>query len=230
MKVCLLGDTHFGIRDGSKIMHDFFELTYTDWFFDLLKEHGVDEIYQFGDLFDKRKGVDSYSIAESKRYFFNKLVEYDITMHVLVGNHDAYFKESIIINSPDQLLGNYKNIIVYDKPTTVLIGHISVDIIPWICRDNYEEVKEFVNNSHSEFCFGHFEFEGFSMYKGVMSHGGLSTAMFKKYRHVYSGHFHTRSTGGNITYLGTPCEMTWNDFNDPRGIHFFDMDNGSVTF
>jgi hypothetical protein len=227
-KIVLLGDTHFGISDGKPIMHAFFDKVYNEWFFPKLKELGIKSIYQFGDLFDKRKGVDSFSASESKRYFFNRLS--DFMTDVLIGNHDSFFKESIEVNSPDLLLGDYGFITLHQKPETVLIGATSIDIIPWICRDNEEEIAAFIEASHSEYCFGHFEIEGFAMYKGVEAQHGLSREMFKKYTKVFSGHYHTRSEDGNIVYIGTPCEMTWNDYDDPRGFHVFDTDTGEIEF
>lgn len=227
-KICILGDCHFGVKDGSKDMHQFFEKVYRDWFFPTLQTLGLKTIVQVGDLFDKRKGVDSFSASESKRYFFNKLD--GLTAHILIGNHDSFFKESIEVNSPDLLLTDYTNITLYQKPTTVSIGTTNVDIIPWICRDNEEEIAAFMAKSESEYCFGHFEIEGFAMYKGVESQHGLSRDLFKKYKKVYSGHYHTRSDDGNIAYVGTPYELTWSDFDDPRGFHVWDSDTGDIEF
>jgi DNA repair exonuclease SbcCD nuclease subunit len=229
MKVALLGDTHFGISDGKKLMHDFFEKVY-GWFIDELNARHIFNVYQFGDIFDKRKGVDSYSATEAKRYFFDRLEGNHFRFTALVGNHDSFFTNTIEVNSPDLLLQDYENIDLIQHPLRVKIGGVKVDIIPWICRDNQEEITKFIEQSDSEYCFGHFEIAGFAMYKGVESHGGLSAELFKKYKAVYSGHYHTRSTVGNITYIGTPCEMTWNDYNDPRGFHVLDTDTGEIEF
>jgi DNA repair exonuclease SbcCD nuclease subunit len=234
-KVVLLGDTHFGISDGKPLMHVFFEKVYRDWFFPLMVELGIKTVYQFGDMFDKRKGVDSFSASESKRYFFEPLEEAKLQLVALIGNHDAFFKESIEVNSPDLLLNDWRTewnpvVDLVQAPRTVTIGGTTIDIIPWICRDNQEHITAFIEQSDSDYCFGHFEIEGFAMYKGVESQHGLSREMFKKYKKVYSGHYHTRSSDGNIEYIGTPCEMTWNDYDDPRGIHVFDTDTGETQF
>ena len=39
-----------------------------------------------------------------------------------------------------------------------------------------------------------------------------------------SGHFHHKSDDGQIFYLGTPYEIYWNDYDDPKGFHIFDTE------
>ena len=56
-----------------------------------------------------------------------------------------------------------------------------------------------------------------------MDHG-FEMEYFKKFEKVFSGHFHTRSSVGDIHYLGNPYEMFWNDFESPRGFHIFDTE------
>ena len=34
----------------------------------------------------------------------------------------------------------------------------------------------------------------------------------------------------NIVYVGTPYEMTWQDFNDPKGFHTFDTETRKLKF
>lgn len=229
-KVAFIGDQHFGISDGKLAMHKFYERVYTEWMIPLLVKHGIRVAYQFGDIFDKRKGVDSFSASEAKRYFFDPLNAADIQFIGLVGNHDAFFTNSIDVNSPDLLLKDFRNVSLVQNPVKVIVDSTTIDIVPWICRDNQEAITKFINQSSSEYLFGHFEIEGFAMYKGVEAQHGLSRELFKKYTKVFSGHYHTRSDDGNIMYIGTPCEMTWNDYDDPRGIHIFDSDTGETEF
>ena len=83
MKICLLGDTHFGVRNDSKIFHKYFEKFYSNVFFPVLKEKDVEIIIQLGDLFDRRKYVNFLTLSEARRYFFNQLRKNDIELHVL---------------------------------------------------------------------------------------------------------------------------------------------------
>ena len=62
------------------------------------------------------------------------------------------------------------------------------------------------------------------MNKGFESKGGLSKQEFLKFDTVMSGHFHHKSDDGQIYYLGCPYEITWSDYNDPKGFHVFDTE------
>jgi DNA repair exonuclease SbcCD nuclease subunit len=196
----------------------------------MLKEHGITEVYQLGDLFDRRKYINFYSLDECKRYFFDELDNQNIKLHTLVGNHDIYWRESLSVNTQSLVLGEYSNVSIHASPITINTNNTSIDIIPWICPENEKEVVEFINASKSDICMGHFEIAGFAMYRGMECHDGLSRDMFDKYEQVWSGHYHTRSKQDNITYVGTPYEMTWQDYADPKGFHIFDTDTRQLTF
>jgi hypothetical protein len=47
---------------------------------------------------------------------------------------------------------------------------------------------------------------------------------------VFSGHYHHKSDDCHIYYLGNPYELTWQDYNDPRGFHLFDLETRELTF
>jgi hypothetical protein len=68
------------------------------------------------------------------------------------------------------------------------------------------------------------------MYRGMESHEGFSAETFNKFDLVFSGHYHHRSNDRNIHYLGNPYELTWQDYNDPRGFHLFDFTTRQLDF
>ena len=70
--------------------------------------------------------------------------------------------------------------------------------------------------------FGHLEITGFEMHRGQFAEGGWDRELFRRFDTVFSGHFHHKSDDGQIYYLGTPYEIYWNDFQDPKGFHIFD--------
>lgn len=228
-QICILGDTHWGCRNDLPLFYNHFEQFY-DRLIDDLVAKGITDLFQLGDLFDRRKYINFKTLNEAKRCFFDKLKANNIHLHVLVGNHDIHMRESVTINSPSLVLGEYDNITVYTTPTTVDYKGTTIDMIPWICKENEAEIMQFIAESKSDLCFGHFEIASFVMYQGMESHDGLMKDIFERYEKVCSGHYHTRSQKDNIMYVGTPYEMTWQDYNDPKGYHIFDIDTREFEF
>ena len=230
MKLCILGDTHFGARGDSLDFHKYFQKFYDDVLFPYLLENKIDVIMQMGDLFDRRKFVNFNSLYLSRKYFFDKLQEHNIQLYALVGNHDVAFKNTLEVNSPSLLLKEYRNIFLVEQFWTEDFDDVKIDIVPWICDENQKEIFDKMKASKSQICFGHFEIAGFEMDKGNICDHGLDKKALDKYDVVLSGHFHHKSTDGNITYVGTPYEMTWADYNDPKGFHIFDTDTRELEF
>jgi DNA repair exonuclease SbcCD nuclease subunit len=229
-KIVILGDTHLGCRGDSLEFHKFFRKFYDEVFFPYLIENNITTVIQLGDLFDRRKYINFNTLYLSRKYFFDKLDKHNITMITLLGNHDVAFRNSLDVNSSGLLLNEYKTIRVVDTFVTEVFDGVSIDIVPWICEDNEQEILEMMKKSGYEICLGHFEIDGFAMDRGNIHHGGLDRKALSKYDVVLSGHFHHKSSADNITYVGTPYEMTWADHNDPRGFHIFDTDTRELDF
>lgn len=234
MKIALLTDTHWGARNDSLLFINYFEEFYRDVFFPKLLENNITHLLMLGDTFDRRKYINYVTFSHAKRIFFDKLNEYNIQTYILVGNHDTSYKNTNDVNSVDLLLKEYENIQVIDKPMTVHLNYENdaddVLMIPWICADNYDRCLEEIKNSSSKLCAGHFEISGFSMYRGHPCQEGLTREIFRKFEYTFSGHYHHKSTSDGIHYLGNPYELTWQDYNDSRGFHIFDLDTRELNF
>ena len=224
MKIGIITDTHYGARKGSQLFHDYFEKFYKDVFFPVLYGEEIDTVVHMGDAFDSRRGIEFKSLGWAKRVVFNPLREMGITMHLMVGNHDAYYKNTNDINSIDLLLSEYDNIITYSSITDVKLGNLKTTFVPWITEDNSQQTFEALRKTKSEVVMGHLELNGFMATRGHMMENGMSDAPFERFKRVYSGHYHMRSNKDNIHYLGNPYEMFWNDVGQDRGFHIFDTE------
>jgi DNA repair exonuclease SbcCD nuclease subunit len=230
MKLCILGDTHFGARGDSLDFHKYFQKFYDEVFFPYLIENDIRVVFQMGDLFDRRKFINFNSLYLSRKYFFEKCERLGIQLHTLIGNHDVAYKNTLEINSPSLLLNEYNNIEIYEEFDTVEFDGVSIDVVPWICDDNVDDIFNRMKDSKAQICFGHFEIAGFEMDRGNICESGIDKQSLSKYDVVLTGHFHHKSTDGNITYVGTPYEMTWADWNDPKGFHIFDTETREMNF
>jgi DNA repair exonuclease SbcCD nuclease subunit len=227
MKVAILTDTHYGARKGSKYLHDYFELFYKNIFFPKLEEYKITTVLHLGDAFDSRKSIDYQSLEWAKRVVFNNLKNYQV--HMIVGNHDCYYKNTNQTNSPQLLLKDYSNIKTYSDPSIVNIGGLDIAFIPWICAENEDKTKKLIQTTNARIAMGHLELRGFSPYRGHVMEDGMDKNIFDKFEKVFSGHYHTRSNNGKIFYLGNTYEMFWNDVNDTRGFHIFDTETFELT-
>jgi DNA repair exonuclease SbcCD nuclease subunit len=227
MRVAIITDTHYGARKGSRYLHDYFELFYENVFFPALEEHGVEAVIHMGDAFDSRKSIDYQSLEWAKRVVFNPLKKYDV--HMIIGNHDTYYKNTNEVNSPELLLQTYPNIKTYSKPTEVNVGGLDILFLPWINQGNEELSFNTIKTTSCRCAMGHLELQGFRVNRQIIMEHGLESKLFEKFERVFSGHYHTRSTDGRISYLGNPYEMYWTDVNDTRGFHIFDTETLTLT-
>lgn len=231
MKVAIITDQHFGARNDSVHFLDFYEKFYKETFFPKLREEKVQAVLILGDTFDRRKYMNFYTLKRAKEMFFEPLAYLGIDVHILAGNHDTYFKNTNDVNSVNLLLGEYgASFNVIDHPSHIYVGPHKICMMPWICPENYEDSMETLKDSDAKYCMGHFEIAGFAMYRGMPSEGGLDRGLFRKFEYTFSGHYHHKSNADGIFYLGNPYELTWQDYNDDRGFHIFDLDSEQLEF
>ena len=223
MKVCLITDTHWSARKSSRLFQDYFGQFYNNVFFPTLEQHGIDTIIHMGDAFDSRKSIDFVGLDWTRKVVLEPLSKYNV--HLITGNHDVYFKNSNKVNSPELLLKDYGNITTYSEPTEVNIGGLNILLLPWINSENQDKSFKLIKNTRAKVAMGHLELQGFRVNKNlVMDEHGLEANIFKNFKKVFSGHYHTRSDNGTVFYLGNPYEIYWNDVNDPRGFTIFDTE------
>lgn len=226
MKIALINDTHFGARGDSPHFADYFRRFYKNIFFPYLDQHGIKDIIHLGDLVDRRKYINYVSCKNMREDFFEQAKKRTMTIHGIVGNHDSYHKNTLDVNALTELINKGKidkDIKVYTTATEVLFDEVKILLVPWICNNNEEATLKLIKSSDAQILFGHLELAGFEMYKGMPSdHGTLDQDLLSKFDIVASGHFHHKSTMGNITYLGAPYEQNWSDYNDLRGFNIFD--------
>jgi DNA repair exonuclease SbcCD nuclease subunit len=234
LQICLITDQHFGARNDSVNFLDYYEKFYRNIFFPTLKERKIKTVLILGDTFDRRKYVNFYTLKRAKEMFFDVLAQENIQVHMLAGNHDTYYKNTNEVNSVDLLLREYDNINVIDSPQTIHLDYQNqtddILMIPWVCADNYDHCLGEIKNTSATLCAGHFEIQGFAMYRGAHSEEGLSQKLFQKFDMTFSGHYHHKSSQAGIHYLGNPYPLTWQDYGDPRGFHILDTKTRDLQF
>ena len=230
MKVALVTDTHWGARNDSRVFAKYFSKFWKETFFPYIDKHNIDHIIHLGDIVDRRKYINYVTADNLKTDFINPLKQRNIKFWCIIGNHDIYYRNSLEINALDQLYGVDKNINLISNPKEITIDGCKLLLMPWICQNNWNDSWEAIKKSKSQIMMGHLELNGFEMYKGAVCETGLDLKEFSKFDMVLSGHFHHRSSSDNIYYLGAPYEITWSDYQDPKGFHIFDTQTRELEF
>lgn len=230
MKIAIITDSHFGVRNDSIEFFDYFMRFFDEVFFPTLKDRNIDTVIHMGDFFDRRKYGSYRTIKAIRERFVNKLTENGIATHLLVGNHDTYLKNSSKINSPDILLNGIPGFKIYENPTEVVFDDLPVLFLPWINRENYDASIKAINDTKAPIAFGHLEIKGFQVMRGVASPDGLPETIFRKFEDVYSGHFHQKHSKANIHYLGTMYDLTFSDLYEQKGFHIFDTESRDIEY
>ena len=231
MKVALITDTHFGARGDSILFYDYMMEFYNNVFFPELEKRNIDTVIHLGDVVDRRKFINFNILTRMKKEFLGRLQDMNITTHMLVGNHDTYFKNTNSVNAMKELIdASHPNApIIYEEVENIkLPDGTDVLMLPWINSENYKSSLTAVKKSKSKVCFGHLELAGFEMMRGLKCEDGMDMKYFEKFDLTCSGHFHTKSNQGNLHYLGTAYELFWSDFNDKKGFHIWDTETNEL--
>jgi DNA repair exonuclease SbcCD nuclease subunit len=230
MKLGLLTDTHYNFKKANKSFHDYFAKFYNDVFFPKLEERNIKTVVHLGDAFDNRKGIDYWALEWAKTNVYDRFEKLGIKVYNIVGNHDAYYKNSNEVNAINALLQQYDNVIPISNPKEFCIDGLNTLMLPWICSDNEEESYNLIKKTNAKVVFGLLELSGFAAYPGHLQTEGMEPEKFDKFDRVFTGHYHTKSDNGKIFYLGNTYQMFWNDVDETRGFHIFDTDTYELEY
>ena len=231
MKIAIITDTHFGARNDSQVFSNYFAKFYENIFFPTLEKGGIRTVIHMGDVVDRRKFINYKTLSQMRHHFFDACYGRYINLHVIIGNHDTFFKNTNSLNSMDCLrVHDNHQVHIYEEPTEVDFNGLKCFMMPWICDENREQSLKAIQDTEAQILFGHLEVKGFEMHVGSFSREGVDASMFQKFDMAMSGHFHHKSDNGNIYYLGNPYQITWSDYKDSRGFHIFDTETRELEF
>jgi len=225
MRIAIISDTHAGARNSSDIFIEYQRKFYEEVFFPYLNYNNIKQVIHLGDYYEHRKFINFKALHENRKQFLEPLRKFGITMDIIPGNHDCYYKNTNELCSLKELMGYYTDCVnIIQKPEVRDYDGCPIALIPWINPQNYSDTMKFIETCKASIVGAHLELDGFEMMKGVINTHGMSAKVFERFEHVWSGHFHTKSTRGNITYLGSQIEFTWADCNDDKHFHVFDTE------
>lgn len=221
-KVCCISDIHIGVHQNSNQWHRI-TLEWAQWLKKELNSKQINDIIISGDFFHYRD-----EIAVNTLHFVTTILDLwsDFNIIMLVGNHDAYYKDRSDVNSLS-ILNGWDNITVISDLRTVTLFGKEVTFCPWGTK-----ISDIPN---SNILFGHFEIQTFKQNSFKVCCEGITTkGILKKSPLTISGHFHLREERcydeGNIIYLGNPFQMDFGDVGGVKGYYILDFNTSKYEF
>jgi metallophosphoesterase superfamily enzyme len=139
LKVAIITDTHYGVKNDSVSFAAYQNKFFNEVFLPHLIDNNITHVLHLGDLFDRRKYVNFITAKNVEENFVKPLMDAGITMHMVAGNHDTYFKNTNDVNSLKQLYGNtkYDRFMSYWNDTVEIeLDGCKIMLCPWVCDEN----------------------------------------------------------------------------------------------
>jgi DNA repair exonuclease SbcCD nuclease subunit len=208
-KKLFVTDTHLGLSKSSDLWHNITLNLFND-IRDYCIRNDINTIIHLGDFFHDRKSLNTKT--QEIAHLIAKMFE-GRKLYIIIGNHDTFYKNQLYPTTLE-FLKSYSWITIVDE-----VIHVDeLTLCPWGKIPQYQ----------GSYCCGHFELSGFHMNNSYVCEHGTDPNTLKEFEHVYSGHFHTPSTKGNITYLGSAFPQSFHDVGSPRG--YYEFEDGNLKF
>lgn len=231
-KIALVTDTHFGIRQDSAIYLEHAARFFNEFFFPYCAENEISHLIHLGDVFDRQTHVNFKTLREFHECFMWNIKKYNMTADILVGNHDSFYKNTTEVNALRSIYETNHEIdnrvrFVW-QPEIVERGGKRFYLVPWISYSRLDEFRTALPTVSADILAGHLEVQTFEMSGGFKMEHGISITELAHFPLVLSGHFHKRQRQRNVIYIGTPYQMDWGDFGQPKGFAVIDTERLSA--
>lgn len=206
MKVFLITDTHFGVRNGSQVWFKSQMDFMTGQFLERVRKDRPDLVIHLGDVFDSRQSVNTL-IAKVVRDYFIELGKLT-KVYIIPGNHDYYSEQTYEFCSPDLILQGIPGVEVVTE-TTIVGNNV---LIPW----PGQKAQDITSLTKA--------------YKGkyIFTHTDLVSGSPELVTPTFSGHIHIPYIRDNCRNLGSCFPLTFTDTNRARYYYIWDSEEDTL--
>lgn len=232
--IYLLGDLHFGVKNNSIEQYEIQKDFLVNWFISEIKKDGFDPdkdlLFQAGDWNHVREYTNN-RVSNLQLEIFDLLTkEFKRGIHIILGNHDVYYKDRNDIHSLKQIDLLYKEVKIYEKPQILEInGKHRFLMLPWEHDD--ETITNVVKNYENkvDYILAHADIKNFKLNKFQKIEHGLNPLNLKSFKKIYSGHIHIRQSDKNMTYIGTPYHLDRGDCGNTKGFYKLNVESDELV-
>jgi DNA repair exonuclease SbcCD nuclease subunit len=210
-----------------------------DWVFETAEKRKIKSILFGGDLFHDRQKIDVYTYQKTFEILQKWLKKDIFHLYLVLGNHDLWFNDQTSISSVTPL-SSLPNVKVIDKPLRLNIEESLWDMIPFTHDPISAITKLDSQDGDPEYALGHLAIDGAILHGSsiadvAIEHDGemvkISPNLFKKYKHVYLGHYHcSQVLEPNVEYIGSPLELSFGEAFQEKHIIILNCKSGKKEY
>lgn len=237
MKIVIIGDLHFDIKDGSYNAWKYQRRFFDEVLFPVLDRGEIDIIVQTGDVFHNRRNINLRILGEVTNLFAEINSRYKkVSLYGILGNHDYYFRNSYETSTVKDIklgfqYGESRYSIISPEVVCIHWHNTTEELF-----QTFVEICQHIDSTKVQYIIGHFSLWGFNFNSKIINTNtqDASSTVFKQYfpnlKRVFSGHFHSPSEDSLVKYVGVPYHLTWGEVSDVLGFHVLDTKDGSLEF
>jgi len=231
--IYLLGDLHFGVKNNSIDQYEIQKDFLVNWFIKQITDQGFDPdkdvLFQAGDWNHVRESTNN-RVSNLQLEIFDKLTKiFKRGIHIILGNHDVYYKDRNDIHSLKQIDLLYEGVKIYEKPELLVVnGSHKFLMLPW--ENDDETITKIVKSASktADYILCHADIKSFKLNKFQSIEHGLNPLNLKDFKKIYSGHIHIRQSKDNMVYVGTPYHLDRGDCGNTKGFYRLDVSGDEI--
>lgn len=231
--IYLLGDLHIGIKNNSNEWFKMQKEFLTNWFIDQLDKDGFDPekdiLFQAGDWNHVRESTNVRIYNSSLEIFEALASKFKKGIHIILGNHDVYYKDRTDVHSLKIIDKIFKNVHIYETPELLTINGVHRFLmLPW--EHDVDTISKTVASytKKADYILCHADIKDFRLNKWTKLEHGLSQASLSSYKKIYSGHIHIRQSNKNMVYVGTPFHLDRGDCGNIKGYYKLNVEGDTI--
>lgn len=232
--IYLLGDLHIGVKNNSNEWFDIQREFLVKWFLEKIIEDGFDPeldiLMQAGDWNHVREST-NVRISNSSHEIFEILSKtFKKGVHIILGNHDVYYKDRTDVHSLKDIDRIFDNIKVYETPELLKINEKhNFLMLPW--EHDVEQLSRKIKhfNGKADYILCHADIKNFQLNKWTKLEHGIEQEELTGFKKIYSGHIHIRQESMNMNYIGTPYHLDRGDNGNTKGFYKLNMEGPEIV-
>jgi len=230
-KYALTADLHLENNKNLPFVLDTF-----NWIVKVLAERKIDYLFILGDFVNSRFKIDILALNKAVEVLnlFQSTPDLTTLVFLLLGNHERYYKATDF--SVTSIKPFEKHCVILNR-VRVLAG----DNFNFYCIPNVETEEEFnkilkelplAHPKKYNILLGHVDIRGATtndLYN-ITSKNGIIPESLNNFDRVFLGHFHARQQIHNITYVGSPVQLSHGEELSEKGLTIWNAEDNSIEF